>query len=429
MKKFAILTLGCRVNHYESQVLSEKLTCLGYENAPFSDKCDVYIVNSCAVTEESVRKSKQMVRRAAKKNPDAFIAVCGCASQLQKGDFEAINEISFIYGTRNKEAVIDALKAHISGEDFPRTIVTEPSSELSPTAITHFDRTRAYVKIQDGCENKCAYCIIPKVRGRVVLRPECEIIREVIALSENGCHEVVLTGIETSAYGDELVALISEIAEIDGIHRIRLGSLEPSFMKKRFVDEIAKIDKVCPHFHISVQNGSDNVLRAMRRRYNVKMLEDNISYLRSVMPRCNLSADIIVGFPGETEEDFLSTCEFVKRNAFLHLHIFTYSPRPDTEAATMENQLPESIKAERLHRLSAIADEEKRKILTSMIESGKEIKVLCETYSKGHISGHTDGFVECLIISDTAPEKGEIISVIPDHIDDGKLYCKIAKCR
>lgn len=424
MKKFAILTLGCRVNHYESQVLSEQLCKLGYESAPFSDKCDVYIVNSCAVTEESVRKSKQMVRRAVKKNPNAFIAVCGCASQLHPSDFEKIKEISYIYGTRNKETVIEALKARINGENAPRVSVSKPNSPLCPTAITRFDRTRAYVKIQDGCENKCAYCIIPKVRGKVVLRPESEIISEVKALADSGCHEVVLTGIETSAYGDKLPALISKIAEIDGIDRIRLGSLEPSFMKKAFVDEITKIDKICPHFHISVQNGSDNVLRAMRRRYNVKMLEDNIAYLRTAIPNCNLSADVIVGFPGENEEDFLSTCEFVKRNAFLHLHIFTYSPRPDTEAAKMENQIPEAVKTERLHHLSAIADEEKRKILTAMIESGTPINVLCETYSKGHISGHTDGFVECLIQSDSAPEKGSIISVIPDHIEDGKLICK-----
>ncbi|MBQ8253888.1 MAG: tRNA (N(6)-L-threonylcarbamoyladenosine(37)-C(2))-methylthiotransferase MtaB [Clostridia bacterium] len=424
MKKFAILTLGCRVNHYESQVLSEELSKLGYESAPFNDKCDVYIVNSCAVTEESVRKSKQMMRRAINKNPDAFIAVCGCASQLQKSDFEKIKEVSFVYGTRNKDALISALKARINGKNTPRVIVDEPNFPLTPTSITRFDRTRAYVKIQDGCENKCAYCIIPKVRGSVVLRPEDEIICEVKALADNGCHEVVLTGIETSAYGERLPILIEKIAEIDGIHRIRLGSLEPSFMKKQFVDAIAKIDKVCPHFHISVQNGSDNVLRAMRRRYNVKMLESNVAYLRSVIPNCNLSADVIVGFPGESEEDFLSTCEFVKRNAFLHLHIFTYSPRPGTEAAAMKNQLPEAVKTERLHRLSAIADEEKRKILTAMIESGKEIKVLCETYHNGYISGHTDGFVECLVKSDTAPEKGAIISLIPDHIDDGKLICK-----
>ncbi len=424
MKRFAILTLGCRVNHYESQMLSEMLTKLGYESAPFSEKCDVYIVNSCAVTEESVRKSKQMVRRAVKKNPDAFIAVCGCASQLHSDIFESIKEVAFVFGTRNKDAVIEALKSRLNGQSSARALVAEPCSPLSPTAITRFDRTRAYVKIQDGCENKCAYCIIPKVRGNVVLRDENEIISEVKALAENGCHEVVLTGIETAAYGSRLPALIQNISEIGGIERIRLGSLEPSFMKPSFTDAISRIDKVCPHFHISVQNGSDNVLRAMRRRYNTKMLEDNISHLRSVMPNCNLSADIIVGFPGESEEDFLSTCEFVKKNKFLHLHIFTYSPRPDTEAAAMENQIPEAVKTDRLHRLSAIANSEKEKILRSMIECGKEIKILCETYQNGSISGHTDTFVECLVSSEIEEEKGSIISAMPIDIKDGKLICK-----
>jgi threonylcarbamoyladenosine tRNA methylthiotransferase MtaB len=429
MKKFAILTLGCRVNHYESQVLSEELTRLGYENAPFSDKCDVYIVNSCAVTEESVRKSKQMVRRALKTNPDAFIAVCGCASQLHPSDFEAIKGISFIYGTRNKEAVIDALKAHISGENFPHTIVTEPSSDLSPTAITRFDRTRAYVKIQDGCENKCAYCIIPRVRGTVVVRDENEIINEVKALAESTCHEVVLTGIETSAYGNGLPMLIKKISQIEGIERIRLGSLEPSFMKPEFIDSIADIKQVCHHFHISIQNGSDNVLRVMRRRYNVKMLVDNMSYLRSVMPDVNLSADIIVGFPGETEEDFDQTCSLVKTLNLLHVHAFTYSKRPNTEAAKMENQISEAVKTARLHRLQEIAYGCKKAILDQLISSGDNVLVLIETINKGYLTGHTDNFIECKIPISEGIEpsllKGTLISVKPKEISDEYLICSL----
>lgn len=426
MKKLGILTLGCRVNHYESQALIEKLSGLGFEGAPFSSRCDLYIINSCAVTEESVRKSKQMVRRAAKANPDAFIAVCGCASQLHAEDFEKMPQVSFVCGTRNKDEVVAAVKAHIDGLPFPRSKVTEPKGELCPTFITRFDRTRAYVKIQDGCDNKCAYCVIPKVRGKVVLRDENEIISEVQALSKSGCHEVVLTGIETSAYGERLTGLIKKISEINGIERIRMGSLEPSFMKKAFVDAISKIDKVCPHFHISVQNGSDRILSLMRRRYNTSMIEKNIAYLRSVMQNVNLSADVIVGFPSETDEDFEATCEFVRRIGFMHLHAFTYSKRPNTEAATMADQIPEGIKTERLHRLTKIAEEEKNKLLSAMIEKGDSISVLAETYSKGYISGHTDSFVECLIESDTAHEKGSIISALPDSIKDGKLICKKA---
>ena len=429
MKKFAILTLGCRVNHYESQVLSEELNKLGYESASFNDICDIYIVNSCAVTEESVRKSKQMVRRAIKKNPNAFIAVCGCASQLHPSDFEAMESVSFIYGTRNKNAVIEALKSHISGDTSDRIDVSEPDCDLAPSLITRFDRTRAYVKIQDGCENKCAYCIIPKVRGNVVIRDENEIINEVKALAEGGCHEVVLTGIETSAYGRGLSSLIRQISEIDGIERIRLGSLEPSFMKPEFIDSILDIKQVCHHFHISIQNGSDNILRAMRRRYNVKILTENVEYLRSKMPDVNLSADIIVGFPGETEEDFLQTCALVKDLKLLHAHAFTYSKRPGTEAAEMDGQIPESVKTQRLHRLTTIAEENKKTLLTELIDKKEPVYILVETMEKGFLTGHTDNFIECRIPTrdQLSPSllKGKTIEARPTDVVDGFLICNI----
>ena len=429
MKKFAILTLGCRVNHYESQVLSEELTKLGYESAPFSDKCDVYIVNSCAVTEESVRKSKQMVRRAAKKNPDAFIAVCGCASQLQKSDFEAIKEISFIYGTRNKEAVIEALKARTNGENAPRVIVTEPNSELSSTAITRFDRTRAYVKIQDGCEGKCAYCIIPKVRGSIVLRDENEIINEVKALAVGGCHEVVLTGIETSAYGKDLPTLIKKISQIEGIERIRLGSLDPSFLKNEFVDAVADIKQFCHHFHLSIQNGSDRILALMRRRYNRDIIRNNVAYIRQKLSDVNFSADIIVGFPTENEDDFSKNLELVRDIELLHVHAFTYSKRPGTEAAEMDGQIPESIKTDRLHRMTEVAQSNKSAILRGLISKGETVSILVETADKGFLTGHTNNFIECKIqIKDgLSPSllKGKTIDALPTDIVDGFLICSI----
>lgn len=425
MKKFSILTLGCRVNHYESQVLSEELTRLGYENAPFTDKCDVYIVNSCAVTEESVRKSKQMIRRAIKKNPNAFIAICGCASQLHSEFFAALEGISFVCGTRNKEEIIAA----IAGKSNIKTSVKTPTGALSPTHITKFDRTRAYVKIQDGCEGKCAYCIIPKVRGSIVVRDEEEIVDEVRALADGGCHEIVLTGIETSAYGKGLSRLIKRISQINGIERIRMGSLDPSFLKPEFIDEIYNIPQVCPHFHISLQNGSDRILNSMRRKYNTEMIEKSVSYIRSKMPNVNFSADVIVGFPGESDEDFDMTCQLVQRIGFLHLHIFTYSKRPDTEAATMKGQIAESVKTDRLHRLSEIADGCKNAILDDLISSGENVYVLVETANKGYLTGHTDNFIECRIPIKEGIEpsllKGTLISVRPKEISDGYLICSI----
>lgn len=425
---FGILTLGCRVNHYESRVIKEDLEEMGLTSQPFSSKCDIYVINSCAVTEESVRKTRQMVRRAYKSNPDAFIAVCGCASQLEGTSFSDMKEISFVGGTRNKQIVINAIRSFINNEPYPKALVPNPEGELTPTLITDFDRTRAYVKIEDGCEGKCAYCIIPKVRGGIVLRDENEILCEVKALAKSGCHEVVLTGIETSAYGKALSELIKKISQIDGINRIRLGSLDPSFIKPEFVDAISDIKEVCHHFHISIQNGSDRILALMRRRYNTSMIRRNLEYLKSKMPDLNLSADVIVGFPGESEEDFEKTCNFVSDIGFLHLHIFTYSKRPGTEAAEMKDQIPEHIKTERLHRLSAIADEEKERILNSVIEEGKSINVLVETFENGYHTGHTDNFIECMIKNESDKEainKGDIVSVIPCGILDGKLLCKI----
>ena len=426
-RKAAYLTLGCRVNQYESQALSEAMEALGYAPASFSDKCDLYVINTCAVTEESVRKSRQMVRRAIKKNPDAIVCVCGCAAQLEPVTFAAIEGVSFVCGTRNKEEIVEAVRHGVAN----RVSVKSPEGELSPTRITKFDRTRAYVKIQDGCDGKCAYCVIPRVRGDIVLRDEAEIVEEVKAIAQGGCHEVVLTGIETASYGKGLVSLLAKIAEIDGIERIRMGSLEPSFLKPAVVDAIAAIPKVCPHFHLSVQNGSDAVLRRMRRKYNTAKLIEHALYIRQVMPQVNFSADVIVGFPGETEEDFEATLQTLKQIGFLHLHIFTYSKRPDTEAATMPDQVEESVKTDRLHRLEALADEMKEAYLSETLRQGKPLTVLAETVSGGYLTGHTESFVECGIElpADTCADglKGTFLTVTPVRVEKGLLICHIAK--
>jgi threonylcarbamoyladenosine tRNA methylthiotransferase MtaB len=424
-RKAAFLTLGCRVNQYESEALSEALEALGYAPASFSDKCDLYVINTCAVTEESVRKSRQMVRRAIKKNPDATVCVCGCAAQLEPDTFASIDGVSFVCGTRNKEEIVEAVKHGVAN----RVSVKPPEGKLSPTRITKFDRTRAYVKIQDGCDGKCAYCVIPRVRGDIVLRDEEEIVEEVKALAKGGCREVVLTGIETASYGRGLVSLLRRIAEIDGIERIRMGSLEPSFLKPAFIDAITGIPKVCPHFHLSVQNGSDAVLRRMRRKYNTEKLIEHALYIRKIMPQVNFSADVIVGFPGETEEDFAATCDTLRRIGFLHLHIFTYSKRPGTEAAVMADQVDESVKTDRLHRLEAIAEEMKAEQLNAILREGKPLTVLAETVSDGYLTGHTESFVECGIElpADTCADglKGTFLTVTPVRVEKGLLICQI----
>ena len=427
-RKVGIITLGCRVNQYESESLAEALQPHGYRSVPFSECCDLYIINTCAVTEESVRKSRQMVRRAVKKNPNAIVCVCGCAAQLSPETFSAIDGVSLVFGTRNKQELIKAV-----AEFKQKTVSVEPPiGELSPTRITSFNRTRAYVKIQDGCNGKCAYCIIPHVRGTVVLRSETEIVEEVRALAVSGCREVVLTGIETAAYGERLLTLLRKIAVIDGIERIRLGSLEPSFLKPAIVDALIAIPKVCPHFHLSVQNGSDAVLHRMRRKYNVATLERNATYIRSVLPTVNFSADIIVGFPGETEEDFVATAALLRRIGFLHLHVFTYSKRPGTEAAAMPEQIEESIKAERLHRLEALAADMKEKRLCELITQGEPLTILAETFSDGCLIGHTDSFVECAVALPFGIRgeslRGQFVRFLPKTINKGYLfgeYCRL----
>ncbi len=433
--KAGYLTLGCRVNQYETEALSEALERLGFETAPFSDVCDVYVINTCAVTEESVRKSRQMVRRALHANPSAFVAVTGCASQLSGESFSSIPGVSFVCGTRNKLSLVSAVEAYFKGvSPSPLLSVAPPTGSLEPLSVTKFGRTRAYVKIQDGCRGRCSYCVIPSLRGDSVLRPESSILSEVSSLASGGCREVVLTGIETSDYGPGLSGLIRRVSEIPGIERIRLGSLDPSFFVPSFFSQISDIPSLCHHFHLSIQSGSDRILALMRRKYRSSLPSQTISSLRSSFPDMTFSADLIVGFPGETEEDFSETCSFAAQNEFLHLHIFTYSRRPGTEASTLPHQLPSSVKTERLHRLSSIGEASHRKILSSALRSGEPLSVLPEAIRDGLLIGHTSNFLECGVplssSSKIGGKRGEPLLLLPVGISGDLLLCEtVEKCK
>lgn len=419
--KADILTLGCRVNHYESTAIGEELEKLGIEMVgSHGEKSDIYIVNSCAVTEESVRKTRQLVRRAVKKADGGFVGVMGCASQLFPGTFSGIDGVTAVLGSRNKKEMLLAVEKYLRGTDEKYISVSKPDGEIEKIGISSFDRTRAYVKIEDGCNGKCSYCIIPQARGDVVLRNSDEIVAEVERLAENGCHEIVLTGIETAAYGEKLGVLIRRVANIEGIERIRLGSMEPSFLKKKFVDLIADIPQFCHHMHISVQSGSSRTLALMKRKYSREQLDARLDYIRSRMPDFNFSADIIVGFPGETEDDFRQSLELVKKYGFVHCHIFRYSPRPGTEAFESRDVIPPKVSENRLHRLETVANRETERVLKKIIENGKEIAILSETFSHGIISGHSEGFIECEVKTNCF-EKGKIIRFMPTGISNLKL--------
>lgn len=390
---FSICTLGCRVNQYESGKIHAKLVSYGFVPADFSDNCDIYIINTCTITSESDRKCRQMIRRAHIKKPSALIFVCGCYSEVFP---EKMNDFPFIThfcGNGEKEAVADEIYSRFYESPPLLFLDSAPPSFQS-------ERSRAYIKIEDGCENKCSYCIIPLARGKVVSKPEIEIVSEAYSLAENH-REIVLTGIETASYGRDtgtsLPALFEKLGEIEKLSRIRCGSLDPSLFSVDFIDKISKMPKVMPFFHISMQSGSNSVLAGMRRKYNTHQIEEGILYLREQINMVTISYDIIVGFPGESENDFIDTCDFIKRTKPLHMHIFTYSPREGTDASRFENQIKKEVKIRRSHELSALGALIKQDIIDFYIQSKTKFKLLTEHYKNGFSSGHTENFIEVKI--------------------------------
>lgn len=402
-KTVGIFTLGCKVNQYESEAIGELLETRGYCVVPADGVCDVYIVNTCTVTAESDRKARQIIRRAVAKNPSAFVLVTGCLSQTAPESIARLGGVDFIGGNADKCAIVDAVDRLVrAGQKNQNADVCVRSLDGAPFEcmnITKFDRTRAYIKIEDGCESHCTYCIIPKARGSIRSKAPEDVIHEVKALTENGCREVVLTGIETASYGRDLengslADLLREIDAIPGIGRVRLGSLDPSLIKQDFVDRIAPLRSLAPHFHLSMQSGSDRTLNRMKRKYNAAMAMENIKRLRRALPNVMLTTDMIVGFPGETEEDFEETLKFAKEAKFLMIHVFPFSGRAGTPAATMSDQIPMEIRRKRAAILSELETSIRREILEREIRENPNCEVLFEEYKNGFAYGHTANFIE-----------------------------------
>ncbi len=432
----AVYTLGCKVNFYESEAISEALASKGVRIRSFDDVCDIYIINTCTVTADSDRKALKFIRRAHRLNPDAFIAVTGCLAQRKPELIAGIGGVSLITGNEDKISVADRIlkyasehKSSGSGESGSSEsgsggsgsraaeIDIMPFTErLAGPSVCRFGRTRAYIKIEDGCSSHCAYCIIPKARGPVRSRPIDDVMREVRALAQGGCREVVVTGIEISSYSYDLISLLKEIDDTDGISRIRLGSLDPFYISRDVTDGLKSCKKLCPHFHISLQSGSSRVLAAMKRKYNADTAMRNIMYLKDSFPGCCLFADVIVGFPGETESDFNDTVDFINNVRFLHLHIFPYSKREGTAAFDMKDQVPSDVKKERAARLAGIQADIKKELLDERVRSGAKANVLFETYKGGILKGHSDDFIEFTCASDHNM-RGRFGTVIPVSSD------------
>ena len=435
----AIATLGCKVNQYESEAIGEELEKNGIKIKSASDICDAYVLNTCTVTDESDRKGRQLIRRLIAKNPKAVIVVTGCLSQSVPDEVAKIEGVDVIIGNCNKleaaRAVIEMLeKGEKNGA--PSVYPSElESAGFEKMSISKFERTRAYVKIEDGCENHCSYCIIPSARGKVRSKDPSELLKEVDALVRGGCREVVLTGIETASYGRDLgnidlASILCKVDRIDGIGRVRLGSLDPSLIKRPFVEKISSLNSLAPHFHLSLQSGSDRVLALMRRKYNSKMALDAIELLRESIPRVKFTTDIIVGFPGETEEDFEATLEFAKRARFLHAHIFPYSKRKGTPAAEMSGQISKDEKARRLKILSDECNRIRAEILCAEVDEVKASAeplyrtVLFESFENGYAIGHTDDFLEVWAKSERELH-AEFKNVLFESTDGNKIFAKI----
>ena len=407
-KTAGIYTLGCKVNQYESQAIAEELERLGFCVVSPTEVCDAYVINTCTVTAESDRKARQFIRRAIGKNKDAYVVVTGCMAQTSAEAVAGIEGVDAVIGNSDKllaAKVVCRLFESGKKNDVPEIHVGDiDTAPFEQMTITAFERTRAYVKIEDGCESRCTYCIIPSARGKIRSKPADEVLREVRTLTENGCREIVLTGIETASYGRDLdgvclASLLEEIDKIEGIGRVRLGSLDPSLIKPDFADRIAKIKCLAPHFHLSLQSGSSRILAIMKRKYNAQQAMRAITLLRERLPEVKLTTDIIVGFPQESEEDFEESVEFVRKAKFLTAHIFPYSKRAGTPAATMKGQISKDEKSRRLHILAQAEAEARRELLENEIKERPVKRVLFETYADGNATGHTADFIEVTVPS------------------------------
>ncbi|MBQ7338517.1 MAG: tRNA (N(6)-L-threonylcarbamoyladenosine(37)-C(2))-methylthiotransferase MtaB [Clostridia bacterium] len=429
-----IYTLGCKVNQYESEAIAELLCAQGLDAHPAhpSEICDAYIINTCTVTAESDRKARQFIRRALSHNAAAYIVVTGCLAQTNAQSICSIAGVDAVVGNRDKLTVVSELRKLIEqGEKNAAPCVRIPSLDDAPfeeMSIRDFSRTRAYIKIEDGCESHCTYCIIPAARGQIRSKRAEDVLQEVSLLSKNGCREVVLTGIETASWGKDLggadlADLLCAVDAIQGIGRVRLGSLDPSLMKEPFVKCISALSSLAPHFHLSIQSGSSSVLARMRRKYNRDQALAGIARLRAAIPDVMLTTDIIVGFPGESDEEFADTLDFVRRARFLMVHIFPYSPRAGTIAAQMPDQIPAEVKHARLSVLDQTCAQIRAELLTEIIRRARPLEVLFESYFDGIATGHTPNFVEVRVPSER-PLGGCIRAVHPLSLDsDGVALC------
>lgn len=446
-KTAAFLSLGCKVNSYETEAMRGMFESAGYDIVDFKERADVYVINTCTVTNIADRKSRQMLHQAKKRNPNAVIAAVGCYVQAAEEALLEDSAVDLVVGNNKKADIVTMVERCLIGNEKEELIVDMAKEQEYEAlhVITTMEKTRAFIKIQDGCNRFCSYCIIPYVRGRVRSRDEEDILAEITRLADKGYKEIVLTGIHLSSYGTDrnkkgdhhemqdsfeampLATLITRIGKIDGIKRIRLGSLEPRIITREFLEAIASVEQFCPHFHLSLQSGSDGVLRRMNRKYSAQEYYDRVVMIKEYFENPSFTTDVIVGFPGETQEEFEETKHFIQKVEFSHIHVFKYSKRAGTKAADMPNQIAEEIKNQRSNEIiilsEMMAKEYKQRFM------GKIEKILMEeqmtldgiNYQVGHNERYLKIAVACEQDISNQLINGKIIGTLNDEI----LLCEI----
>ena len=394
--KFYIYTLGCKVNSYESRIMTEDLINAGYvEEKDNNIPADIYIINTCSVTNTADSKSLKLIRQAIKKNKDAIIVVCGCLAQV-KPETVNLEGVDIVIGNKNKSKVSEYINEYVKNKNKKTDIYDISNVEFETMQLNNFDKTRAFIKIQDGCNNFCAYCIIPYTRGSVRSKPREDILNEIDHLTLNGHKEIVLTGIHTGNYGSEFdnydfADLLNEIVKIKKLSRIRISSIEITELNDRVLEIIKNNNVLVDHLHIPLQSGSDEILKLMNRKYDTKYFIEKINKIRKIRPDISITTDVIVGFPNETDKNFNETIETIKKVDFSKLHVFPYSKREGTKAATMEGQIKEEVKKQRVMELLKLSKELENKYMNKFI--GKTLTFIPEVYKDGYLIGHTGNYL------------------------------------
>ena len=408
--KFNIITLGCKVNSYESNFMKEALVKNGFSFCNLNEKCDILILNTCTVTDTSDKKSLKEVRRLKRENPNAILVVCGCSVQNDKTKYDNLG-INILMGNINKSNIVSIIEKYLDDKTPVEYVAKTRDLPFENMEVDVSDHTRAYIKIEDGCDNFCSYCIIPFVRGKKRSKDFSLVLREVQHLANNGYKEIVLTGIDTGGYesnGKDLTDLIHEMSKINGIERIRQSSIEITQINEKFINELKNNNKICDHIHIPLQSGSDSILKLMNRKYDLKYFFDKIDMIRSVRPDISITTDVIVGFPGETEEMFLETMETCKKINFSKIHAFPYSERKGTKASMMDGKVPESVKHERVKKLLELSDSLEKSYYDKF--KGKNKDVLIEEVNEFGSKGHTSNYL--MVHTNEKLQKGEIYNLI-----------------